>query len=116
MLAALLPNNSAPIMRSRASSRRLTIAARRLPCISNRCMVAREEAVNAVSLPEKNAESKRQIRTMTSASQSSGVIVQPSFSARKARTSAASMSGAMQARPMPCARMKVSLPRLTFLS
>src|SRR5262249_8193035 len=39
-----------------------------------------------------------------------------SFSTRKARTSAASTSGAMKLAPIPRARMKVSLPRLTFLS
>ncbi len=39
-----------------------------------------------------------------------------SFSARKARTSAASMSEAMKLAPISRARMNVSLPRLTFLS
>src|SRR5262249_44057481 len=39
-----------------------------------------------------------------------------SFSTRKARTSATSTSGAMKLAPIPRARMKVSLPRLTFLS
>src|SRR5262249_25700776 len=39
-----------------------------------------------------------------------------SFSTRKARTSAASTSGAMKLARIPRARMKVSLPRLTFLS
>src|SRR5262249_12657045 len=38
------------------------------------------------------------------------------FSARKARISAASTSDAMKLAPIPRARMKVSLPRLTFLS
>src|SRR5262249_54689377 len=39
-----------------------------------------------------------------------------SFSTRKARTSAASTSGAMKLAPIPRARMKVSLPPWTFLS
>jgi hypothetical protein len=70
ILAALLPNSSAPIIRSRASSRRLTMRACRLPCFSSRSMVARDDAVSAVSLPEKNAESSRQTKTISSASQS----------------------------------------------
>jgi hypothetical protein len=37
-------------------------------------MLAREEAVSAVSLPEKNAEISSQIRTTTSDSQSFAVI------------------------------------------
>src|SRR5262249_50080502 len=39
-----------------------------------------------------------------------------SFSTRNARTSAASTSGAMKLAPIPRTRMKVSWPRLTFLS
>src|SRR5439155_3913213 len=39
-----------------------------------------------------------------------------SFSARKARTCAGSMSAATKLAPMPRARMKVSFPRRTFLS
>ena len=34
--------------------------ARLLPCFSSRVMLAREEAVSAVSLPAKNADSSRQ--------------------------------------------------------
>ena len=70
MLTALLPKRSAPIILSRALSSRLTSTARRFPCFSSRCMLAREEAVNAVSLPAKKAESKMQLRTATRASQS----------------------------------------------
>src|SRR5215813_8700145 len=70
MFTALLPNSSAPIILSRALSRRFTIAAPRFPCFSRRCMLAREEAVNAVSLPAKKAESRIQIRTATRANQS----------------------------------------------
>src|SRR5438034_349505 len=39
-----------------------------------------------------------------------------SFSSRNARTSSASISGATKQSPMPRAKMKVSLPRRTFLS
>ena len=70
ILTALLPNRSAPIILSRALSRRLTSAARWFPCLSRRCMLAREEAVNAVSLPAKKAESKMQMRTAARANQS----------------------------------------------
>ena len=44
--------------------------ARLLPCFSSRAMLAREEAVSAVSLPAKNADSSRQTNTITSESQS----------------------------------------------
>ena len=44
--------------------------ARLSPCFSSRGMLAREEAVSAVSLPAKNADSSRQTSTMTSESQS----------------------------------------------
>ncbi len=69
-LAALLPSSNAPMNRSRACSRRLTIAARWLPCFSSRSMRAREEAVSAVSLAAKKNESKTQTRTMRMATQS----------------------------------------------
>ena len=35
--------------------------ARLLPCFSSRVMLARDDAVSAVSLPAKNADSSRQI-------------------------------------------------------
>src|ERR1044071_1418963 len=60
--------------RSRCVSRRLTIPAPRLPCFSRRAMLAREEAVNAVSLPAKKADSSRQSRTIRSESQSFALI------------------------------------------
>ena len=50
------------------------MAARRLPCFSSRAMLARDEAVSAVSLPAKNADSSRQIRTAATVSQSIAVI------------------------------------------
>src|SRR5450830_1016927 len=68
MLTALLPNSSAPSSRSRCSSRRLTMPARLLPCFSSRAMLARDDAVSAVSLPAKNADSNT--NTVTIASQS----------------------------------------------
>jgi hypothetical protein len=40
----------------------------------------------------------------------------PIFSARKERTSASGTSFAMKDWPMPCVRMKLSAPRVTFLS
>jgi hypothetical protein len=70
MLTALLPNRSAPIILSRALSRWLTSAARGFPCLSRRCMLAREDAVNAVSLPAKKAESTIQRTITTKANQS----------------------------------------------
>ena len=74
MLTALLPNKSAPSRRSRCASRRLTRPARRLPCFSSRIMLAREEAVSAVSLPAKNADSSRHTKTIIRESQSVPVI------------------------------------------
>ena len=53
MLTALLPSSSAPISRSRAASSRLTMPALRLPFFSSRSMLARDDAVSAVSLPAK---------------------------------------------------------------
>ena len=79
-------------------------------------MLAREDAVSAVSLPAKNADSSRHTSTMTRESQSFAVIAWRILSARKARTSAGSTSFSTKAWPMPRTRMKVSLPRLTFLS
>src|SRR6185437_9108898 len=74
MLTALLPSKSAPISRSRLASRRLTMPARRSPCFSSRAMLARDDAVNAVSLPAKKADSRRQITTTTSDIQSAAVM------------------------------------------
>ena len=70
MLTALLPNSSAPISRSRLRQQPVDDAARRFPCFSSRVMLAREEAVSAVSLPAKNADSSRQTKTTTRESQS----------------------------------------------
>src|SRR5450759_5025758 len=70
MLTALLPNSSAPSSRSLCSSRRLTMPARLLPCFSSRAMLARDDAVSAVSLPAKNADSSSNTNTVTIASQS----------------------------------------------
>ena len=116
ILTALLPSSSAPSRRSRCSNRRLTMAARRFPCFSSRDMLARDDAVSAVSLPEKKAESSRQIKTTTSDSQSFVVIDSASLSARNARTSPASTLFSTKAWPMPRTRMNVSVPRLPFLS
>src|SRR5665811_616228 len=44
--------------------------ARRFPCFSSRAMLAREEAVSAVSLPAKNADSSSNTNTVMIASQS----------------------------------------------
>src|SRR6478672_7871226 len=74
ILTALLPSRSAPIRRSRLASKRLTIFASAFPFFSSRAMLAREEAVSAVSLPAKNADSKRQINTTTRDIQSAAVI------------------------------------------
>ncbi len=46
------------------------MAARLLPCFSSRAMLAREDAVSAVSLPAKNADSSRQTSTIARDSQS----------------------------------------------
>src|ERR1700710_1403762 len=70
ILAMLLPSSSAPIMRSRIANRLETTPASRLPCFDSRSMLAREAPVSAVSLAEKNAETKRQARTIENASQS----------------------------------------------
>ena len=60
ILAMLLPSSSAPINRSRMSSRLETTSASRLPCFDSRSMLAREAPVSAVSLAAKNAETSRQ--------------------------------------------------------
>ena len=98
MLTTLLPVRIAPIIRSRVSSRRLTSAARRFPVFSMRSMRARENAVSAVSLPEKKNESQRQSTMTMSDSQSSMLIDSASFSIKKARTSDASTVGRDEAR------------------
>ena len=92
MLTALLPSSSAPISRSRASSRRLTMAARRLPCFSSRSMRAREDAVSAVSLPAKKNDSSRQSEDDDDRKPVECGHRAASFSVRNARTSAASTS------------------------
>src|SRR5689334_20610956 len=74
MLTALLPRSSAPIRRSRLASSRLTILASSFPFFSSRAILAREEAVSAVSLPAKKADSRRQIRTTNRDIQSDAVI------------------------------------------
>src|SRR5512146_1372620 len=75
MLTALLPSSSAPIRRSRWVSSRLTMPARGFPCFSSRAMLARDDAVSAVSLPAKKAEHMRQTRTTASESQSAAVMM-----------------------------------------
>src|SRR5215470_2419651 len=74
MFEALLPNSSAPIIRSRRASRRLTMPALRLPSFSSRSMAARDEAVSAVSLPEKRNDSTSPNRTIRMLSQS-GIVM-----------------------------------------
>ena len=59
MLTALLPSSSAPISRSRAASSRLTMPALRLPSCCSRSIVARDDAVSAVSLPAKKNDSQQ---------------------------------------------------------
>src|SRR3979490_2542344 len=70
ILAMFLPTSSAPIIRSRIANRLETTAASRLPCFDSRSMLAREAPVSAVSLAEKNAETRRQARRMENVSQS----------------------------------------------
>src|SRR3984957_2022516 len=70
ILAMLLPSNSAPIIRSRIANRLETTPASRLPCFDSRSMLARDAAVNAVSLAEKNAETNRQAMTIENVNQS----------------------------------------------
>src|SRR3569833_272325 len=74
MLTRLLPSIRPPIRRSRLDSRRLTMAARLLPCFSCRAILARDDAVSAVSLPAKKAEHMRQTRTTASDNQSEAVM------------------------------------------
>ena len=75
MLTALLPSSSAPISRSRAASSRLTMPALGLPSCASRSIVARDDAVSAVSLPAKKNDSSRQRRMAATASQSSNVVI-----------------------------------------
>src|SRR3984893_15002604 len=70
ILAMLLPSNSAPIIRSRIANKAETKPSSLLPCFDSRNMLAREAPVSAVSLAEKNAETKRQPMTMESVTQS----------------------------------------------
>src|ERR1700753_755105 len=70
ILAMLLPSSSAPIIRSRIANRLETTPASRLPCFDSRSMLARDAAVSAVSLAEKNAETRRQAMTMENVIQS----------------------------------------------
>src|SRR6266481_7491011 len=70
ILAMLLPSRSAPIIRSRMASRLETTPASRLPCLDSRSMLAREAAVSAVSLAEKNAETSSKAMRMDSVNQS----------------------------------------------
>src|SRR3954465_13486854 len=70
ILAMLLPSSSAPISRSRLPTRSETTAASLLPCFDSRSMLAREAPVSAVSLAEKNAETKRQPTRITNVNQS----------------------------------------------
>ena len=84
-------------------------------------MLAREAPVSAVSLAAKKAETSRQAMTMETVIQSKlfhpdRVQLFASLALRKSRTNAGSTSFAITARPMASSRMKVSLPRLTFLS
>ena len=70
MLVKLLPNSSTPSSRSRIASKRLTMEASLLPCFSSRIMAAREDAVSAVSLAEKKADSTRHNRIAATVNQS----------------------------------------------
>ena len=70
ILVRLLANKIAPSNRSRVASSRLTMVASRLPCFSSRIMAARDDAVSAVSLAEKNAETKRQMTIAATVNQS----------------------------------------------
>src|SRR5882762_6839038 len=70
ILAMLLPSSSAPIIRSRIANRPETTPASRLPCFDSRSMLARDAPVSAVSLAEKNAETRRQAMTIENVSQS----------------------------------------------
>ena len=102
--------------RSRCSSRRLTMPARRFPCFSRRVMLARDEAVSAVSLPAKKAESSRQIRTTTRESQSFVVIARQVYQRETPAPRRRRHYSRQKARPMSRTKIKVSVPRLTFLS
>ncbi len=64
MLTRLLPMSSVPISRSRLSSSALTVRARSSPCFSSECMRPREDAVSAVSEPEKKADITMSTRRM----------------------------------------------------
>ena len=70
MVAKLLANRIAPSSRSRVARSRLTIVASRLPCFSSRIMAAREDAVSAVSLAEKKADTAKHTATARTSSQS----------------------------------------------
>src|SRR6056297_4314571 len=65
VLTTLLPIRMPPISRSRAASIRLTMPARLSPLRSSASIRARDEAVSAVSLPEKKPEIAKQSSTAT---------------------------------------------------
>ena len=93
MVVRLLPNSIAPSSRSRVASSRLTIVASRLPCFSSRIMAAREDAVSAVSLAEKNADTSQADHDRRTVQPVENIHRSASFSSRKARTSRAIDAG-----------------------
>jgi len=104
------------------ASRLETTGASRLPCFASRSMLAREAPVSAVSLAAKNAETSSRKTTMENASQSirlqslQSLDCSRQLALEKSRTRDGSTSAAITARPTASNRMKVSRPRLTFLS
>ena len=95
MVATLFPISSAPISRCRFSSRRVTMIASGFPALASRSMVPREEAVSAVSLPGEHERHEQEQQDDDKGDPIVGGHLLSSFSARKARTCAASTSGAI---------------------
>src|SRR5260370_28949560 len=85
MVATLLPISSAPISRCLFSRSRVTIEASRLPSLASCSIVPRDDAVMAVSLPEKKNARNRQNKTATTIRQSeSNIVCQASPQQRRA--------------------------------
>ena len=122
ILAMLLPSSSAPINRSRMANRLettlgLAVALLREPQhagargAGQRGLARREESGDQEA---ENDDGEGKPVQATSSIKRLGSSASLAF--RKSRTGAGSTFGAITARPTASSRMKVSLPRLTFLS
>ena len=116
MLTRLLPSRRAPISRSRSWIRRLTMPARRSPDFSSASMRAREAAVSAVSEPEKKADRTTRRGTASGHQPRAACHVASCSCEEGGHLVGRHVVGDEGLRRCRVTRMKVSAPRLTFLS